>query len=56
MCAQCMATAAAAVGTAGGVRAWVAACQPAWLTPLRLKRVTAVLICAAVLAAGLGSG
>lgn len=56
MCAQCMATAAVAVGAAGGVRAWVAAHQPAWLTPPRLKRVTAVLIGAAVLAAGLGSG
>lgn len=53
MCAQCMVTAAAAVGAAGGVRAWVAARQPPWLTPMRLKGITAGLLFAAVLAAGL---
>jgi len=51
-----MATAAVAVGTAGGIRAWLAARKPGWLTPLRLKRITAGLLCLAVLAAGLGFG
>ena len=37
MCAQCMATAAAATGVLSGVRAWLAAHGFAWLTPVRLK-------------------
>lgn len=56
MCAQCMTTAAVAVGAAGGMRAWLAARQPAWLTPARLRRATAGLMSLAVIAAGIGLG
>ncbi len=56
MCAQCMTTAAMAVGAAGGLRAWLAARRPGWLTETRMKRATAALMAVAVVAAGLGSG
>jgi hypothetical protein len=55
MCAQCMATAATAGAAATGVRCWLAARSPAWLTPLRLKRVTAALIAVAIAVTAVGS-
>jgi hypothetical protein len=57
MCAQCMASAAAAVGGASGVRAWLATKGFAWLTPVRLRRITvALLVGAAVVASLTASG
>lgn len=56
MCAQCMATAAAAVGGASGLRAWLAARGFTWLTPMRLKRITVALIAAALLVTATLSG
>jgi hypothetical protein len=58
MCAQCMATAAAATGVLSGVRAWLAAHPFAWLTPVRLRRITfALVVCVlAVSATVSGSG
>ena len=53
MCLQCMTYAAASVGAAGGLRAWVAARQPSWVTPRRLRILTAILLTLAVLAAGM---
>jgi hypothetical protein len=52
MCMQCMATATVAVGSASGIRAWVAAHQPRWMTPPRLKLLTAGLLLVALLASG----
>lgn len=56
MCAQCMVTATAAVGTASGLRAWAAARSPAWLTPARLRRLTVALLAMAVTVAGVSVG
>lgn len=43
-----MATGAAATG----IRAWLAARSPSWLTPHRLKAATAAILTLGVLAAG----
>ncbi len=52
MCAQCMSAAAVAVGAAGGLRAWLGARRPVWLSPRRSRAVTVLLFaCAAVAAA-----
>jgi hypothetical protein len=56
MCAQCMATAAAAVGTASGLRQWLAAKGFAWLTPVRLRRITIALTVVALLVSATVSG
>ena len=56
MCAQCMATAAAAVGGAAGARQWLVAKGFSWLTPGRVKALTIGLMVAAVVAAGPFSG
>ncbi|MBA3437387.1 MAG: hypothetical protein H0U14_05255 [Thermoleophilaceae bacterium] len=56
MCAQCMITAATATTAATGVRAWLAARGGAWLTPLRLRRLSAALIVVAVAATATLSG
>ena len=56
MCAQCMATAAVAVGGASGLRAWLAAKRFAWLSQARLRALTAVLIGLAVLVSATLSG
>jgi hypothetical protein len=57
MCAQCMSTAMAAVGTASGLRAFVAGRRYSWLTPRRLRAVTFVLAtCAVIASATLVSG
>jgi hypothetical protein len=53
MCMQCVATAMTAATTATGLRAYVARRHPAWLTPKRLRRISAGLIGAAMLASGL---
>jgi hypothetical protein len=48
-----MTGAATAAAAASGLRAWLSAAQPSWMTPLRLKRLTAALVAAAfVIAAG----
>jgi hypothetical protein len=52
MCVQCMASAMTAGAVATGMRAWVATQQPSWMTPRRLKLVTAALLAAGVLASG----
>jgi len=52
MCLQCMTYTATSVGAAGGIRAWVAAKNPSWLTPRRLRVLTVCLLTFAVLAAG----
>jgi hypothetical protein len=56
MCAQCMATAAAAAGGATGLRAWLAARGYSWLSPTVLKRVTIGLIVVAFVVAATVSG
>lgn len=53
MCMQCVATAMATGAAATGIRAWLAARQPSWLTPIAMKRATAALLAVGVLAAGL---
>jgi len=50
---QCMAGAMTAGAAATGVRAVVVARAGAWLTPVRKRRMTAGLLAAGVLAAGL---
>jgi hypothetical protein len=52
MCMQCMATAMTTGAAATGMRAWIAAHQPHWMTPRRLKITTAAILTAGVLAAG----
>jgi hypothetical protein len=53
MCMQCMTTAAVAVGSASGIRAWLAARSPSWLTPGRMKALTAGLIGVALVASSI---
>lgn len=53
MCAQCMAGAVAAGASATGIRAWLVARSPSWLTPARRRRLTVGLIVCGVLAGGL---
>ena len=55
MCMQCMAGAMTAGAAATGTRAYVAARRPSWLSPLMLKRLTACLLVAGVLGAGLAA-
>lgn len=52
MCAQCMVGATAAVGSAAGLRAWLA--TRGWLTPPALRRVTVALLVVAVMASAVG--
>ena len=49
---QCMTYATTSVGAAGGLRSWVAAKSPTWMTLRRLRFVTAALLTVAVLASG----
>jgi len=56
MCAQCMATAAAATGAATGLRAWLAARSFAWLTPAGLKRITVGLVACVLVVSATVSG
>ncbi len=52
MCVQCAAGAASAATAATGMRAYLATRTWAWLTPLALRRISAVLIGAGVVASG----
>ena len=54
MCAQCMASAATVAAGATGIRSWLAAARYSWVTPVRLKRMTAVLMAIAVAIASVG--
>lgn len=56
MCVQCMGAAAAVVGSSAGIRAVLAARSPRWLTPRRLKLVTAALLTVAVAGSGITVG
>ncbi|MFL5867953.1 MAG: hypothetical protein ACJ766_12725 [Thermoleophilaceae bacterium] len=56
MCAQCMATATAAVGGASGLRAWLAAKGFSFLTPRRMRALTIALGVGAVLVSATLSG
>jgi hypothetical protein len=51
MCMQCMAGAMSAGAAATGMRAWLVARSPRWLTPRRRKVLTGVLIAAGLIAA-----
>ncbi len=54
MCMQCVAGASvAAAAGATGLRAWIGSHRPAWVTPRRMRLVTAGILTAGVLAAGL---
>jgi hypothetical protein len=53
MCMQCMAGAMAAGASASGLRAWLVARAPRWLTPRRRLLATRGLLVAGVLAAGI---
>ncbi|CAN5289753.1 hypothetical protein BH20ACT16_BH20ACT16_07020 [soil metagenome] len=53
MCIQCMAGAMAAGAGASGMRAWIVARAPVWLTPRRRTLLTSGLLVAGVLGAGL---
>jgi hypothetical protein len=56
MCMQCAAGAAAALGSASGIRAWLAYRSPRWFTPRVAKAVTASLLVSGLIAAGLIGG
>lgn len=53
---QCAATAAVAVGSASGIRAWVAGHGGGRLTQARLKTLTIALLALAVLLSGAAFG
>jgi hypothetical protein len=53
MCAQCLAAAMTAGAAATGTRAWLAAHAGHWLTAGRKRALTATLIAAGLLGAGL---
>jgi hypothetical protein len=50
MCVQCMATAMGAVGSASGIRAWIAGRRFSWMTPRRMRLITIGLLVAALVA------
>ena len=52
MCTQCMIGAMSAGATATGLRAWLIARAPTWLTPTRQRLLTRTLLVLGVLAAG----
>lgn len=56
MCMQCMATAATAVGSASGIRAWLRSRGGSWLTPPRMRFITVALLALAVIVSGVGLG
>jgi hypothetical protein len=56
MCIQCMMGAMTATASATGIRAWLAQRDWNWLTPRRLRRVTALLIAAALVVSAVGLG
>lgn len=53
MCLQCMAGAMTAATGATGMRAWLVARAPGWLTSRRKRLLTRALLAAGVLACGL---
>jgi hypothetical protein len=53
---QCAATAAVAVGSASGIRAWLRGHGGAWLTPARMRAITVGLLTAAVVVSAVGFG
>ncbi|MGB0873059.1 MAG: hypothetical protein ACPGWS_00375 [Solirubrobacterales bacterium] len=44
MCVQCIAGATTVVAGASGIRVWLRAWSPDWLTPVVMKRVTVALV------------
>jgi hypothetical protein len=50
MCMQCMMGAMTAGAAATGTRSWLATRRWAWLTPVRLRRLTIGLLVAALVA------
>jgi hypothetical protein len=59
MCVQCTmgaTTAAASVGGAAGLRAWLAAQRFSWMTPRRLRVTTIALLGLGLLGASVGIG
>jgi hypothetical protein len=50
MCIQCMMGAMTAGASATGIRSWLAQRSFSWLTPRRLRVITAGLLCAALVA------
>jgi hypothetical protein len=52
MCMQCIAGAMTAGAAASGSRVWLVAHAGRWLTPGRKRAITAVLVAAGVLGAG----
>jgi hypothetical protein len=50
MCMQCMATAMTAGAGVSGTRAFIAAKHLSWMTPRRLRAITATLLCGGLLA------
>jgi hypothetical protein len=57
MCVQCAmgaTSAAAAVGGAAGIRAWLAAKGFAWMTPGRMRGATIALLVMGVIGASVG--
>lgn len=53
MCVQCMVGATTAVAGASGIRVWLRAWSPGWLTPVLMKRVTIALFVCVLLASSL---
>ena len=49
---QCMMGAMSAGAAATGLRAWLVARAPGWMTPTRRRRLTGALLVGGVLAAG----
>jgi hypothetical protein len=49
MCMQCMMGAMSAGATVGSARSWLATRRWAWLTPLRLRRITIAMIAAGLM-------
>jgi hypothetical protein len=56
MCVQCMVGATTAAAGVTGIRAWLATRTYAWLTPRRLRFVTAILVATGLVAASVGLG
>jgi len=49
-----MASAATVAAGATGIRSWLAAARYSWVTPVRLKRMTVVLLAIAIVIASVG--
>lgn len=53
MCVQCIAGATTAVAAGSGIRVWLRAWSPSWLTPIVMKRVTIALVVGVLIASSL---